>query len=559
MLAFQVPHRKGGVFRHPSRRDGVNLRTLAARNVGSSWLKLAIQLAVGFVLSPFILHKLGDTAFGIWVLIFSLTGYYGLFDFGIRASIGRYIARFAAMGDEEQLARFVNTTLAACSVLGLLVLLVSGIGSHYLGLLFKIPADFLGTARILFLLISMDVALGFPLSVFGCVLEGYHSFWSLNLTHICATLLRGILVFFVLNLGGGLESIALVGVGLNLLRHLSCVHLVFRITPLRLGFQYLDKSHLGQLITYSAVSFTIIVAESLRFQSDAVVIGAFVSSAAITYFAVASKLVEYPASIVTSLAQIFTPMASQYDASGDREGLRRVFVAGNRACACVTFPLSAILIMLGKLIIEVWVGGKYLSCYAILVVLVVPKTLLLAQSGSTRILLGLGRQRLLALVTLLDGAANLILSIVFLRYWGILGVALGTAIPLTCTSVVFLPQHLCGILKVPLGRFLREAYLLPLGLTVPMVGALLLSRLWFHPSNYRGLVSQVALAAIVYGGGWVSIALAKRPPGAHIRWQFVKFLQQAVGRELRRARLFWKLHFRCLRGPTEERGARNHT
>jgi O-antigen/teichoic acid export membrane protein len=506
----------------------MNLQTLAARNVGSSWLKLAIQLAVGFVLSPFILQKLGDTAFGIWVLIFSLTGYYGLFDFGIRASIGRYVARFVAMGDEEQLARFVNTSLAACSVLGLLVLLVSGIVLHYLGVLFKIPADFLGTARFLFLLISADVALGFPLSIFGCVLEGYQSFWSLNLTHICALLLRGILTFFVLSLGGGLASIALVSVGLNLLRHLACIYLVFWITPLRLGFQFLDRSLLGQLITYSSVYFTIFVAESLRFQSDAIVIGAFISSAAITYFAVAAKLVEYPASFVTSLAQIFTPMASQYDASGDREGLRRVFVAGNRACAFVIFPLCALLIILGKPIIEVWVGGKYLSSYAILLVLIVPKTLLMAQAGSTRILLGLGRQRMLALVTLLDGAGNLILSIVLLRYWGILGVALGTAIPLTCTSIFFLPRHLCRLLDVPLGRFLREAYLLPLGLSVPMAGALLLSRHWFHTSNYFGLVSQVALAAVVYGASWAGIALAKRPTGAQVRLRFAKVLQQAV-------------------------------
>jgi O-antigen/teichoic acid export membrane protein len=61
----------------------VNTRRLEVlKNVGSSWFTLGVSILVGTFLSPFILHRLGDTAFGIWVLIFSVTGYYGLFDLG---------------------------------------------------------------------------------------------------------------------------------------------------------------------------------------------------------------------------------------------------------------------------------------------------------------------------------------------------------------------------------------------------------------------------------------------------------------------------------------------
>ena len=64
------------------------------RNVSSSWFALGIDVIVGILLSPFILHRLGDAAFGIWVLIFSITGYYGLFNLGIRSSIVRYVSKF---------------------------------------------------------------------------------------------------------------------------------------------------------------------------------------------------------------------------------------------------------------------------------------------------------------------------------------------------------------------------------------------------------------------------------------------------------------------------------
>jgi O-antigen/teichoic acid export membrane protein len=71
------------------------------RNVGSSWFALGLNLLVGLFISPYILYRLGDEAFGIWVLIFSVTGYYGLFDLGIRSSIIRYVAKSTATEDYE--------------------------------------------------------------------------------------------------------------------------------------------------------------------------------------------------------------------------------------------------------------------------------------------------------------------------------------------------------------------------------------------------------------------------------------------------------------------------
>jgi len=69
------------------------------KNVSSNWFALIVNVLVGIFLSPFILHRLGDAAFGIWVLIFSITGYYGLFDLGIRSSVVRYVSKAKATGE----------------------------------------------------------------------------------------------------------------------------------------------------------------------------------------------------------------------------------------------------------------------------------------------------------------------------------------------------------------------------------------------------------------------------------------------------------------------------
>src|SRR4029077_13984354 len=106
----------------------MSLKLQAAKNVSATWLSLAVHAGVGFFLSPFILHRLGDDAFSLWVLVFSLTGYYGNLDLGIRASIVRYVAKFAATEDEDQLARFLSTSLAFYVAVGLVVVLLTAVG-----------------------------------------------------------------------------------------------------------------------------------------------------------------------------------------------------------------------------------------------------------------------------------------------------------------------------------------------------------------------------------------------------------------------------------------------
>jgi O-antigen/teichoic acid export membrane protein len=494
----------------------MNFKIEAAKNVGAAWLSLLVHLITGFFLSAFILHKLGDVAFGLWVLIFSLTGYYGLFDFGIRASIVRHVARFAAERDQDRLKRFINTSLAAYSIIALLVLAVTVLVSFYLGSLFRIPSMFLRTGQWLLLLVGGVAALGFPASVFSGVLEGFQKFWWQSLTQVFLTLLRALLIVVTLDTGRGLLYVGVAGVAVNPLSYVVFVVTARRLTSLRLGRQYVDRSTLRSMITYSSAAFLMVVADKLRFQSDTVVIGMFVSSAAITYFAVGLKLAEYPTGIVQGLAQIFTPMSSEFDASGDLSRLRQVFIAGNRACALVIFPICVILVILGKPIIEVWVGAKYLPSYSILVLLVVPKTLYLAQAASTKVLLGMGRHRLLALIFLLEAGLNLGLSVLLLRYLGIVGVALGTAIPLACTSLLFLPRHLCRILDVPLGAYLRQAFLVPLALSGPLGAVLLLLRSVFHPHSYVQLLLQAGPGVAAYGLGFLWFFFVRQ--GAGTNW-----------------------------------------
>ncbi len=470
------------------------------KNVGSSWFALGVNILVGIFLSPFILHRLGDAAFGIWVLIFSLTGYYGIFDFGIRSSIVRYVSKYTATNDLEEVSGLINTALFTYVCVGALCLMLTLLGCIYVDRVFHIPPALQSTARRLLFVVGTSVALSFPLGMFGGVLEGLQKFYILNWTNVVSSLLRVGLIIFYLNRGYGLLTVALITVALPLLGSFVRTAVALRALPVRFSWRYVDRTAFRHMANYSGVTFMILVAGRLRFKTDAVVIGTFLSSAAITYFYAGSRLVDYSGEVVTSLAQIFVPMSSQSDAAGDLNRLRKIFVAGNRACAFTILPISSAFIILGKSVIEVWVGKKYVAQgYPVLLTLILPYTLMMSQGASGRILFGMSKHGKLAVVTLIEGAANLVLSILLVRPFGVLGDAFGTAIPMLGTYIFFMPFHLCSRLDIRMSTYLRQAYLLPLMLCAPMALVLVIMQKLSPAHTYRQLIPQLLAGGIVYG------------------------------------------------------------
>jgi O-antigen/teichoic acid export membrane protein len=469
-------------------------------NVASSWFALAVNVVIGVFLSPFILHRLGDAAFGIWILIFSVTGYYGLFDLGIRSSVVRFVSKYSATKDFPGLTKVINTGVFAYAAVGAVTVLLTLVGAVYVDRLFKIPAEFHSTARWLFIIVGTSVAVGFPLGVFGGALEGLQRFYLINGMSVVSTLVRAGAIVLALNHGCGLVTLALITTGLPFLTSLIRSWVALRILRTPISPRYVNRETARFMANHSGLTFVIMMSSQLRFQSDELVIGTLLSASAITFFSIGARVADYASNLVLGVSQMFVPMASHSEAQGDAQGLRRIMIAGNRACAFVIFPLCATLIILGKSLIEVWVGARYVpQSYPVLLVLIIPMTFQLAQAASTRMLAGIGQHRTLGIVTVVEGVVNVILSILLVRPYGVFGDAVGTAIPLSCTVLFFLPRHACRKFGVDLATFLRQAYALPLRITAPLVLTLLLERRWFVAHRMAPLGGQILIAWAVYG------------------------------------------------------------
>jgi O-antigen/teichoic acid export membrane protein len=167
------------------------------------------------------------------------------------------------------------------------------------------------------------------------------------------------------------------------------------------------------------------------------------------------------------------------------------------------------------------------SSYIILLIVLIPSTFYQAQSTSNRILFGMSLHKSLAYVVLMEGIANLILSIVLVRPMGIVGDALGTAIPLLCTSLFFLPRHMCRQLGVPLRRFLVEAYFYPTAFCLPMILVLVLMQRSFYAHHYPQLVLNLLAGLAAYGVCVLWFVLTREPVGIQLKARMSRYFGQA--------------------------------
>lgn len=510
----------------------MDLKTLTLKNAASNYLAVAVAMVIGFLLAPFILHHLGDEAYGLYFLILSLVGYYGLLDLGIRSSVVKYVAEFNATGDQQGFNQLINTTVFTYSVLGAIVLVLSLVGSLYVDHFFRISPDFLKTARLLFIITGVGIAIGFPLGVFSGILEGLQKFYLTNPVYISVYILRASLVVIFLERGYGLLTLALITVGVSTIGYnVGCVVLAVRSTHIDWGFRYLNRKSLRLVVNYGLITFAITLAGIIRGSVDTIVIGAFISPAAITFYSIGAKLVDYLPRMVRQLSHIFVPIASHLDATADAQRVAKLFVEGNRACAFIVFPLATVLLVLGKPLIALWMGPKYVSSsYTILVILVIPAILWFLQNASTQILYGLNRHKWLAKIRFADAMACLVLCLLLVKPYGITGVALAFSIPWAVVSIFFVSPHVCRMLHVPLLRSCFQSYAIPLALNAPFAAILFFLDRWFPAGKLWILVAQIICAGLVYASEVLWFFMTHDALGKQMKVRLMNRVTTALGR-----------------------------
>ena len=423
-------------------------------NAASNWAALAVNMVIGLLLTPFIISHIGKSDYGIWTLVASIVGYYGILGLGVGGAITPYTARYIGQKDWQSLSKFVNTALTYFTSIGLITLVASFALAVPLASFFNISPDRFGSFQHTMWLVGLAAAVGFPGSVFVSVIRGQENYVAGNCVVIAAALLRAGLTVWLLFKGFGLLGAAL-AVGVSDTFSLGASAILCRTLAKHVKVRLFSGSWqmLRILLLYGGTVVVIVVSDMLRFQIDSVVIGKFLGMETVAVYAIAAVLMRYSCRGTQSAFKVLKPRFAFLYSSGQKEKLQQILLRSITVASTFAFGGAAILIVFGRHLIHLWVGTKFTNAAPVLYILVGALAFEMAQNPGINALYGLDRIRPLAGLWMVEALLNVLLSFLLVGPFGIIGVALGTAIPCVMLKLLVLPYLVTRAASLPITKY----------------------------------------------------------------------------------------------------------
>jgi O-antigen/teichoic acid export membrane protein len=466
-------------------------------NAFSNYANMIISIVIAFVMSPVLVHKLGDVSYGIWALVISVTGYFSLLDLGMNRAIVRFVSMYEANDEKEELNFFFNTTLILYSLLGLISVFLTLVVASFLGFF----VDFGGQefiARIVVIVVGIDFAFTFPFGVMYAVLIAKQEHTVANRINIVNTVLRNLVLYAALIYYPTLVCVTIVYIFFNMTKNFRIYRQVRKSCPyITYSRQYFDRGRIAHIFTYSIHSFVVSVSSRVINFTDEIVVATFLKVSDVTFYSIATNLVTYFEKLVWAGASVFVPYISQLDARGEHEQVTRSFYCGSKYTLLFSLYIFACIYLLGGDFVGIWMGKKYGEVVKpLLLVLSVAKVISLSQSMSVARFFGTSRHQLLSKLNMAEAVCNLVLSIILVRLYGMLGVSFGTLIPSVICNGLILPVVTFREFGISGFTFLLKSIVGPLLVFAITVFAMQQYRGDIH--NYANLVLYSMAITVVF-------------------------------------------------------------
>lgn len=440
---------------------------------------LALNALVAFLLTPLIISHIGKAGFGILVVGWTLIGYYGLLNLGIRQAVWRYVALYSENKDIAAVNSTLGTALAFFLALGVLVLPAAYLAGGHVGLLLDTTGIAPADLRQVVFIFSLLFAVSLPGSLFHVALISHERYLFTNAAEVLCNCVRALLIYYLLANDGGLIAVAWAQLGTEVLAIiLRWAAVRFLVPQLRFSPLLFTRERFRELLAFGISTWIIMAGDLLRYQCDAFVIGNSLGMGAVAVYAIAaSRILGYVQKAANAATQVLTPRFSRLCAGRDGAGgALEVLARAEVYACCFGGAVLAGLAVGGEAFILRWVGAEFSGSYVVLLLLCVAQYFEVAFSPALNYARGADRQRPLAKATLWEGLANLGLSLIGVRLWGIYGVALATLLTLGGFKLFYWSGHIAGITGQSGWRVCRDK-IYGLLLALPFVGM----GVWLQP------------------------------------------------------------------------------
>ncbi|MEW5804780.1 MAG: oligosaccharide flippase family protein [bacterium] len=418
-------------------------------------LSFIIGTVVTFFLMPFVIHRLGDYSYGLWVLINTITSYFAFSEFGMSSGVQHYLSIWLGKNDPDSCKRIFSNSLFLYFLISIINLVLVGI-SLVVILLLKERLSESYLVAVVMAILGLNLSISFIFHPYTSALAAHIRFDITAWIGILRTLLNAALTVIVLRKGFGLIMLALISLLVGLLSNILTLIMASRTNSnLKFDRKEVNKKDLKSLFKYSGKTFLAQLADILRFRVDEVVTGSFISVSMVTNYSIAQKLVQLPNSLFSRLIGILNPLFTQYVGRQDLKKLDKSFLFSFKIAAIIASFIYACSLILGKTFISLWVGPNYQNAFIPLVILGGAHFIGMAQSPCIEIFYATNKHQYFAYQSIFEGVVNLGLSILFVTKFGmgINGVALGTLIPILFTKLFIQPFLITSLIDLKVKDF----------------------------------------------------------------------------------------------------------
>jgi O-antigen/teichoic acid export membrane protein len=191
-------------------------------------------------------------------------------------------------------------------------------------------------------------------------------------------------------------------------------------------------------------------------------------------------------------------LATALEAEEKRREQQRLILEGSRYCLALSLFFATALIFLGRPFLRVWVGPELENAWLLLAILTLGELLPMGQWITYSVLLGMGRHRALAHLSILENLLAIPLAILLAKPFGLVGVCIGFTVPGALCRGVLQLLYACRVARLSIVHYLVAALVPPLVLAVPCAALLAIVVRWRPPANWFELIIYGAAYAIAF-------------------------------------------------------------
>lgn len=435
----------------------MNRTKSAFKGAISSQLYTVLVILLNLVTTPFILGHLDAAIYGLSIVVFQVTSYLGMFDFGLTAGVERFLAGTKSDTQEgrKKIQEIISTSFIVYAILGIMVIIVGSAFSPYVSDIFDVPADWSADIRLIVIALSCLVGVQFLLrSISGIFFAHQRQLLSNTLSFFLSLSNIGFTVLFIY-LGYELWSFVLAQVLVFLVNAVLNLYIFRKSYPyVRLNFADFRITLLKEMFSYGFYLFIIGIAVQIVFQTDRIIIGSLVSLSAVSIYALTSKLPEMASQFIWKITDNSFPAMVELSKANDVNPFRIV----HNKLMDLTLSLSTtafwLICFITAPFLKLWVGDSYFAgqnfVFLVGYLYLIQLTFI---HVSAMCLNGAGIAKQLSYMSILEAGLNLGLSIILAKKFGLIGVLYGTVLAGIATSFWYVPYLTSKFMRIPIKTY----------------------------------------------------------------------------------------------------------